>query len=467
MDPRFARGPRSGGVGTRGRDMRRWTRTCLAVAVLSTALAIGGPPPAQATTDTCSISKPSAAFTQPVALSAGHARVWRLYQAFFLRQPEQAGMDYWIGIRARGASPSAIAFEFSSSKEFRDRYGNLDHGQFVDLVYENVLCRVPDSGGRAHWINALQSGTLTRWDMVINFVELREYLRRTSTCHSLYPAESAAVASCPVANLVPLAQADYATHGYQERYETVPRVGGGLGSFRGVDVDFSRNVFEAGANRCSVASINANWLEASQKDRPNPAVLGLGLVDGVHVKGSSDRTDRGVLGLRFDDTPTDVVEVWPGDTKSPDDRRLSSVLYHRGKATLESWHASAETSPYLNELHPEHKVGPDEWVWAAAGIPLRIDGQTDRDFMQSYVNDPYTYQTLGHPFVAFDQNTGRLVFAGASNLDVRDLVVWAENHGYEDLIKFDGGGSFEFNVGGKPAVGGTSRDVPVWLGVGC
>jgi hypothetical protein len=59
------------------------------------------------------------------------------------------------------------------------------------------------------------------------------------------------------------------------------------------------------------------------------------------------------------------------------------------------------------------------------------------------------------------------VFGGTANLDVTDLVFWAESNGYEELIKFDGGASAEFNIGGAAAVAGTGRDIPVWLGIGC
>lgn len=185
------------------------------------------------------------------------------------------------------------------------------------------------------------------------------------------------------------------------------------------------------------------------------------------MKGSADRSDRGVIGLRFDAAPTNVRETWPGNAPSSSDTRLSSVLWHQGVASLESWHAAAETSPYLQELAPQEIVAPHEWVWAAAGIPVRVDGQTDPDFSASYSRDPYTYQTLRHSFVAFDQNTGRMIFGATDNLDIRDLARWAEQSGHEDLVVFDGGASTEFNVGRVPVVARTSRDLPVWLGVGC
>ncbi|MCP3987569.1 MAG: hypothetical protein GY724_00720, partial [Actinomycetia bacterium] len=239
------------------------------------------------------------------------------------------------------------------------------------------------------------------------------------------------------------------------------------GTIEGVKVNLSRPILETGSSRCSVASINANWLKPEEKDQPNPSVLGIGVVDGVHVKGSAERSDRGVFGLRFDKTPSSVVEVWPGDTLSSDDRRLNSIVYHSGRRTIESWHAAAELSPYLLELAPQEIVTPDEWVWAAAGIPLVIDGQVDWDFESSYANDPYTYQTLRHTFIAVDQEKKRLILGATETLDTGDLVEWAMDRGYEDLVKFDGGASAELNIGTEAVVAGTSRDIPVWLGIGC
>lgn len=447
--------------------MQSAIRSLLAAALLVGCLVVAGGPPAQAADGDCRISAPSAAFAQQVQVSAGHARVWRLYQAFFLRQPEQQGFDHWFGVRARGATLSDIAYAFAESREFQQRYGDLDHGRFVDLVYRNVLCRTAEPDGRAYWTGLLTSGRLSRWDMVIGFVELREYLTRTGTCHSVHPAETAAVPTCRRPALRPLSQATFATDGYQDQHVSVPRVAGGSGSFRGVIVDHGRNVFAAGADRCGVASINANWVLESEKDRPNPTSVGLGVVDGRHVKGSADRLDRGILGLRFDATPHDVVEVWPGDTRSADDQRLSNVMHTRGDVVVESWLSAAEHSPYLHELHPEHRPDPDQWVWAAAGAPLIIGGQKNKNFDRDYVADPYTMQTLRHSFVASDEDRGVLLFAATTNLDARDLVAWAQRNGWDDLVKFDGGASTELNVDRRAVVAGTSRDLPVWLGIGC
>ena len=449
------------------------TLTRLVVGLLLVAGALVAPAPGDAGIEpagaaTCQISTPSSAFAQQVATSPGHAQIWRLYQAFFLRQPDRAGFDYWYGVRARGASLGGIAYTFSTGPEFRKRYGNLGDGAFVDLVYRNVLCRSADASGRSYWLGQLRSGAVTRWDMVVNFAELREYLGRTRTCHSIHPSETAATPTCPKEKLVPLGQATLATHGYRERNGLIPRVRGGNGSFRAVEVDITRNLVRTGAERCSVASINANYVLESEKDRFDPSAVGLGLIDGKHVKGSADRLDRGVLGLRFDASPRNNTERWPGDTGTePDRQRISSVLHHSGRITIDSWHATAEQSPYLQKLAPEEFVGPDEWVWAVAGVPLIINGQTNPAFPHDYQRDPYSNQTLRHSFLAFDKQTKRMVIGATADADVRDLVIWAQSNGMEELVKFDGGGSTEFNVARRAVVAGTPRDIPVWLGVGC
>ncbi len=438
---------------------------------LTLAATLTVPGAAEAATDDCRISTPAPEFEPVVGLSPDHARVWRLYQATFLRQPDSNGLAHWVGAAQDGMGLDEIASYFTDGAEFRNRYGNVSNAEFVRLVYANVLCRLPDGSGETYWVDQLRSGSLSRSDLVVNFTELREYLRVTETCHSIHNAETAAVNHCETEGLVPLGQATLAANGYQAYNKSFAG-----GSFKGVIVDLDRVLADGrlttGRDRCSVASINANWLVASQKDSFDPGALGIGVVDGVHVKNSSDRTDRGVFGIRVDANPKSVTEDWPvtGErwpSPSESDTKLNSVIHTAGNLVLEQWHASAETSIYLDQLEPAQKVGADEWIWAAAGIPLRIDGQNDEDLSSDYARDPYTYTTPYHPFVAVDQDSGRLVFGATNSATVPSLVDWAVANGYEDLIKFDGGGSVEFNVGGQATVQGTSRDIPVWLGLGC
>ncbi|MEL7159032.1 MAG: DUF4214 domain-containing protein, partial [Actinomycetota bacterium] len=97
----------------------------------------------------------AAGVVRPVALDG---QISRLYQAYFLRPPDDDGFTYWQSTRAGGADLGAISQEFAGSSEFVAAYGNLANPAFVDLVYQNVLGRSPDAAGRAHWIGQLDAG---------------------------------------------------------------------------------------------------------------------------------------------------------------------------------------------------------------------------------------------------------------------------------------------------------------------
>jgi hypothetical protein len=45
----------------------------------------------------------------------------------------------------------------------------------VDLVYQNVLGRAPDTGGRAYWKGQLDTGARSRGNVMIGFSESAEY----------------------------------------------------------------------------------------------------------------------------------------------------------------------------------------------------------------------------------------------------------------------------------------------------
>ncbi len=107
-------------------------------------------------------------------------QVGRLYFAFFGREPDAAGMAFWLGRRARGESIEAIANQFATSPEFQALVGEPDDGLFVDAVYDSVLGRPADADGRAFWINQLATGT-SRGELMIRFSETPEFVVRTNT----------------------------------------------------------------------------------------------------------------------------------------------------------------------------------------------------------------------------------------------------------------------------------------------
>ncbi len=108
--------------------------------------------------------------------------ITRLYSAYFLRDPEQGGFEFWVDEYRTGRwSLGRMSNFFSQSDEFDERYGALDNAGFVDLIYQNVHGRVPDADGRAYWIGRLDAGSLDRGDVMLFFSESEEYVTATGT----------------------------------------------------------------------------------------------------------------------------------------------------------------------------------------------------------------------------------------------------------------------------------------------
>lgn len=106
--------------------------------------------------------------------------VFRLYSAYFLRKPDESGWTFWPQQYRSGAwTFIGISDFFAGSPEFKQRYGTLNNGQFVDLIYQNVLGRAPDPGGRAFWVDELNSGRRTRGQVMADFSESPENKSKT------------------------------------------------------------------------------------------------------------------------------------------------------------------------------------------------------------------------------------------------------------------------------------------------
>lgn len=125
-------------------------------------------------------TSPTAWLSQQVQGKTYQARMGgmaRLYRAFFLRDPDASGMDYWWKNVNGNWTLWRIADFFSQSQEFQDSYGSLDNGEYVDRVYQNVLGRAPEAAGRAYWVQQLASGKKNRGEVMVGFSESTEYVR--------------------------------------------------------------------------------------------------------------------------------------------------------------------------------------------------------------------------------------------------------------------------------------------------
>jgi len=103
------------------------------------------------------------------------APVVRLYFAYFMRFPDFPGLLFWTGAFRQGTNLGGMSWSFAQSAEFMQLYGPLDNGQFVSRVYQNVLGRYPDAEGLVYWRNRLDTGSITRGDMMASFSESPEF----------------------------------------------------------------------------------------------------------------------------------------------------------------------------------------------------------------------------------------------------------------------------------------------------
>ncbi len=102
----------------------------------------------------------------------------RLYQAHLGRAPDYDGLVFWSGQLSAGRPLTSISEHFSRSAEFTSLYGSLTDVEYVELVYQNVLGRGADAGGRAFWVDRLSQG-VGRGEMMAQFSESPEFVDGT------------------------------------------------------------------------------------------------------------------------------------------------------------------------------------------------------------------------------------------------------------------------------------------------
>lgn len=108
-------------------------------------------------------------------IDGNSGQAYRLYQAAFDRQPDAAGLATWIKYMDDGHTLKEVSAMFQQSTEFITKYGtNVSAGDFVTLLYQNVLDRAPDAGGLSTWTNLLDTSQWSRADVLIGFSESTE-----------------------------------------------------------------------------------------------------------------------------------------------------------------------------------------------------------------------------------------------------------------------------------------------------
>ncbi len=112
--------------------------------------------------------------------SEAAAEVARLYDTVFGRKPDAPGLVFWKNALEGGTAALAqMADSFTSSAEFRAKYGAPDNRGFADALNENTLDRAADQAGLDYWTGQLDAG-VARSAVVLAFSEGAEHAALTA-----------------------------------------------------------------------------------------------------------------------------------------------------------------------------------------------------------------------------------------------------------------------------------------------
>lgn len=112
------------------------------------------------------------------------AQVYRMYGVFG-REPDSNGHHAWtvdlLGFRTLAQTAAA----FVATPEFQSIYGGTTDAQFVTLLCQNMLNRLPSDDDRDYWVARLESD-VSREGLVVLFSESAEHIRKTTVAQDLY-----------------------------------------------------------------------------------------------------------------------------------------------------------------------------------------------------------------------------------------------------------------------------------------
>lgn len=101
------------------------------------------------------------------------AFVSRFYEQCLNREPDQAGLDYWTNALLAGTLTGAdVANGFVFSPEFTSL--NTSNEDYLTVLYLAFFDRNPDAGGFDYWLSQLNSG-MSRQDVLDGFIYAQEF----------------------------------------------------------------------------------------------------------------------------------------------------------------------------------------------------------------------------------------------------------------------------------------------------
>ncbi|MCL2079049.1 MAG: polysaccharide deacetylase family protein [Oscillospiraceae bacterium] len=99
--------------------------------------------------------------------------VTRLYQTALSRQPDPAGLEYWVNrLKSGQISGAGAAYGFIFSEEMKNK--NLTNDRYVEILYNTLLGRRSEPGGKIYWLNNLRSG-MSKFNVFLGFAFSAEF----------------------------------------------------------------------------------------------------------------------------------------------------------------------------------------------------------------------------------------------------------------------------------------------------
>lgn len=94
-----------------------------------------------------------------------------LYIAYFNRAPDAVGLNFWATAYVNGMSLDEIAAQFAPQPETVATYPEgTSNTNFATAVYNNVLGRVPDQAGLDFWVGVLDAGAVSRDQFILEIL---------------------------------------------------------------------------------------------------------------------------------------------------------------------------------------------------------------------------------------------------------------------------------------------------------
>jgi len=101
--------------------------------------------------------------------------VERLYKEVLGRDADEAGKKYWVEqLQSGKLSRTDVLKSFLGSEEFSKK--NMGDEDFVETLYKTFFGRASDAEGKSYWTGQLKSGAKTRDDLINEFLKSTEWI---------------------------------------------------------------------------------------------------------------------------------------------------------------------------------------------------------------------------------------------------------------------------------------------------